>query len=107
MNSEKRVSIKIFPVLPVKDAVLFPSMVIPIIVKTEKYLLMIEEVHEKDKRIVIAMLNDGEKKTVSKADSFARVGTLASILKLTKGEEGTVAVVQGISRVSVVAPFSE
>jgi len=50
MNSEKRVSIKIFPVLPVKDAVLFPSMVIPIIVKTEKYLPMIEKVHEKDQR---------------------------------------------------------
>ena len=101
MNSQKRVSIKIFPVLPVKDAVLFPSMVIPIIVKTEKYLPMIEKVREKGKQIVIAMLNDGEKKTVTEADSFARVGTLASIVKLTKGEEGTVVVVQGISRVSV------
>jgi ATP-dependent Lon protease len=101
MNSEKRVAIKIFPVLPVKDAVLFPSMVIPIIVKTEKYLPMIERVHEKGKQIVIAMLNDGEKKTVTEADSFASVGTLASIVKLTKGEEGTVVVVQGISRVSV------
>jgi ATP-dependent Lon protease len=101
MNSEGTVTVEKFPVLPVKDAVLFPSMVIPIIVKTEKYIPMIEEVHEKDKRLVVAMLNDGEKKSAAKADSFALVGTLASVVKITKGEEGTVAVVQGISRVAV------
>jgi len=55
MKTEKD-SLEILPVLPVRDAVLFPNMVIPILVKTEKYLPMIEEVHEKGKRIVVAMM---------------------------------------------------
>ncbi len=101
MGSDNRVSAERFPVLPVRDAVLFPSMVIPIIVKTEKYLPMIEEAHQKDQRIVVVMQSGGEGKRETERDSLARVGTLASILKITKGEEGTVAVVQGISRVAV------
>ena len=46
------------PLLPVKDAVLFPNMVIPILVKTESYVSMIEEVMEKDRLVVVAMMGD-------------------------------------------------
>ncbi|HEX9911036.1 MAG TPA: LON peptidase substrate-binding domain-containing protein, partial [Desulfatiglandales bacterium] len=85
------------PLLPVKDAVLFPNMVIPILVKTESFIPMIEEVMEKDKLVVVAMMSD-EEKAALEAGNFRRVGTVASLMKITKGDEGTVVVVQGLSR---------
>ncbi|MBU2498632.1 MAG: LON peptidase substrate-binding domain-containing protein [Proteobacteria bacterium] len=91
---------KILPLLPVKDTVLFPNMVIPILVKTEKYLPLIEEAMEKDKLIVVAMMGD-EEKEAAKSGDFRRIGTAASVIKLSKGDEGTVAVVQGLFRVAL------
>jgi ATP-dependent Lon protease len=100
MRADEKDSLEILPVLPVKDAVLFPNMVIPIMVKTEKYLPMIEEVVKKGEKIVVAMMGDEEKEAARSA-GFHHVGTLASVVKLNKGDEGTVAVVQGISRVMI------
>jgi ATP-dependent Lon protease len=93
------------PLLPVKDAVLFPNMVIPILVKTESFIPMIEEVMEKDKMVVVAMLSDEEKAELE-AGNFRRVGTAASLMKLTKGDEGTVVVVQGLSRAVITEVVS-
>jgi ATP-dependent Lon protease len=92
--------VEIYPILPVKDAVLFPNMVIPIMVKTEKYLPMIEEASQKGQKIVVAMMGDKEKEAAKSSD-FHHMGTLASVVKLNKGDEGTVAVVQGISRAMI------
>jgi ATP-dependent Lon protease len=100
MRAEEKDSLDTLPVLPVKDAVLFPNMVIPIMVKTEKYVPMIEEVVQKGEKIVVAMMGD-EEKEAAKSAGFRHVGTLASVVKLNKGDEGTVAVVQGISRVMI------
>jgi ATP-dependent Lon protease len=100
MRAEEKDTLEILPVLPVKDAVLFPNMVIPIMVKTEKYLPMIEEVVQKGEKIVVAMMGD-EEKEAAKSGGFRHVGTLASVVRLNKGDEGTVAVVQGISRVMI------
>jgi ATP-dependent Lon protease len=100
MRAEEEDSLDTLPVLPVKDAVLFPNMVIPIMVKTEKYVPMIEEVVQKGEKIVVAMMGD-EEKEAAKSAGFRHVGTLASVVKLNKGDEGTVAVVQGISRVMI------
>jgi ATP-dependent Lon protease len=93
------------PLLPVKDAVLFPNMVIPILVKTESFIPMIEEVIEKDKMVVVAMMSDQEKAELE-AGNFRRVGTIASLVKLTKGDEGTVVVVQGLSRAVITEVIS-
>ena len=68
---------KILPLLPVKDAVLFPNMVIPILVKTEKYLPLIEEAMEKDKIIVVAMMGDKEREA-AKSGKFSGIATAAS-----------------------------
>jgi ATP-dependent Lon protease len=100
MNTQNADSVEIYPVLPVKDAVLFPNMVIPIMVKTEKYLPMIEEALQRGQKIVVAMMGD-EEKEAAKSGNFHLMGTLASVVKLNKGDEGTVAVVQGISRAMI------
>jgi ATP-dependent Lon protease len=93
------------PLLPVKDAVLFPNMVIPILVKTESFIPMIEKVMEGDKMVVVAMMSDKEKADLE-SGKLQRVGTVASLVKITKGDEGTVVVVQGLSRAVITGVVS-
>ena len=93
------------PLLPVKDAVLFPNMVIPILVKTESFIPMLEQVMEKDRLVVMAMMGD-EEKAALEAGNFRRVGTVASVVKMSKGDEGTVVVVQGLSRAVITGIVS-
>jgi len=100
MKDKERDFPEVLPILPVKDAVLFPNMVIPILVKTEKYIPVIKEALEKDQIIVVAMMGD-EEKEAAKSEGFRRIGTAASVIKVSKGEEGTVAVVQGLFRVAL------
>jgi ATP-dependent Lon protease len=89
---------EIMPLLPIRDAVLFPNMIIPILIKNEKYLPMIEEASNKDKAVVIVMVGEEEK---TEEVIFRRVGTAALVVKISKGEDGTVAVVQGLSRMAI------
>jgi ATP-dependent Lon protease len=95
----------ILPLLPVKDAVLFPNMVIPILVKTEGFVPMLEDVMEKDKMVVVAMMGD-EEKAALEAGNFSRVGTVASLVKMSKGSEGSVVVVQGLYRAVITGMVS-
>jgi ATP-dependent Lon protease len=82
----------VLPVLPVKDTVVFPNMVVPILIKTNKYLPMVEEAGAKDKILFV----------VSSAGELPGVGTVCRISKFSKEEDGNVLVVQGLSRGSVV-----
>ncbi|NWF74445.1 MAG: LON peptidase substrate-binding domain-containing protein, partial [Nitrospirae bacterium] len=93
------------PLLPVKDAVLFPNMVIPILVKTESFVPMLEEVMDKDKMVVVAMMSD-EEKAALEAGNFSRIGTVASLVKMSKGSEGSVVVVQGLYRAVITGIVS-
>ena len=94
------------PLLPVKDAVLFPNMVIPILVKTESFVPMLDEVMEKHKMVVVAMMGD-EEKAALEAGNFTRVGTVASLVKMSKGSEGSVVVVQGLYRAVITGMISK
>lgn len=94
------------PLLPVKDAVLFPNMVIPILVKTEGVVPMLDEVMEKHKMVVVAMMGD-EEKAALEAGNFTRVGTVASLVKMSKGSEGSVVVVQGLYRAVITGMVSK
>jgi len=96
----------ILPLLPVKEAVLFPNMVIPILVNTQNYVPMLEEVMEKDKMVVVAMMGD-EEKAALEAGNFSRVGTVASLVKMSKGSEGSVVVVQGLYRAVITGIASK
>ncbi|NTV55679.1 MAG: endopeptidase La [Deltaproteobacteria bacterium] len=96
----------ILPLLPVKEAVLFPNMVIPILVNTQNYVPMLEEVMEKDKMVVVAMMGD-EEKAALEAGNFSRIGTVASLVKMSKGSEGSVVVVQGLYRAVITGIASK
>ena len=90
------------PVLPLRDVVVYPHMVIPLFVGREKSVLALEEAIKDNKQLLLVAQKDAEKDDPGRSDLHA-VGTLASILQLHKLPDGTIKVlVEGIERVRCV-----
>ncbi len=89
------------PVLPLRDIVVFPHMVVPLFVGREKSIKALEEVMREDKRILlVAQRNAGDDEPT--AETIFEVGTLAQVLQLLKLPDGTVKVlVEGTERAKV------
>ncbi len=92
----------LYPVLPLRDIVVFPHMIVPLFVGREKSIRALEEVMRADKQILLAtQQNAGEDDP--KPESIYSIGTLASVLQLLKLPDGTVKVlVEGVSRAEVL-----
>ncbi|MBN6152486.1 endopeptidase La [Xanthomonas sp. AmX2] len=89
------------PVLPLRDVVVFPHMVIPLFVGRDKSMRALEHAMEADKRILLVAQKSAETDDPVAADLY-NVGTLAQVLQLLKLPDGTIKVlVEGLSRVSV------
>ena len=89
------------PVLPLRDIVVFPHMIVPLFVGREKSIKALEEVMREDKRILlVAQKNPADDDPA--ADAVYQVGTLAQVLQLLKLPDGTVKVlVEGSDRARV------
>src|SRR5216684_1237433 len=93
--------IKTLPVLPLRDIVVFPHMVVPLFVGREKSVRALEEVMRGDKQILLVTQRDREQDDPSPKDIFD-VGVLANVLQLLKLPDGTVKVlVEGKARAAV------
>ncbi|MEQ1710131.1 MAG: endopeptidase La [Hyphomicrobium sp.] len=90
-----------FPVLPLRDIVVFPYMIVPLFVGREKSINALEEVMRTDKQILLAaQKNAGDDDPAT--DAIFQVGTLASVLQLLKLPDGTVKVlVEGTARAKI------
>lgn len=89
------------PVLPLRDVVVFPHMVIPLFVGRDKSMQALERAMEADKRILLVAQKSAETDDPAAADLYS-VGTLAQVLQLLKLPDGTIKVlVEGLSRVNV------
>jgi len=89
------------PVLPLRDVVVFPHMVIPLFVGRDKSMRALEQAMEADKRILLVAQKSAETDDPAAADLYP-VGTLAQVLQLLKLPDGTIKVlVEGLSRVTV------
>ncbi len=89
------------PVLPLRDVVVFPHMVIPLFVGRDKSMRALEQAMEADKRIILLAQKSAETDDPVAADMYT-VGTLAQVLQLLKLPDGTIKVlVEGTARVSV------
>ena len=89
------------PVLPLRDVVVFPHMVIPLFVGRDKSMRALELAMEADKRILLVAQTSADIDDPSGEQLFG-VGTLAQVLQLLKLPDGTVKVlVEGVSRVAV------
>lgn len=86
------------PVLPLRDVVVYPHMVIPLFVGREKSIDALDAAMSADKRIMLAAQTSAAVDEPSDAD-IHRVGTIATILQLLKLPDGTIKVlVEGVQR---------
>ncbi|MCD9045960.1 endopeptidase La [Luteimonas sp. MHLX1A] len=91
------------PVLPLRDVVVFPHMVIPLFVGREKSIRALDMAMEADKRILLVAQKSAETDDPA-ADDLYTVGTVAQVLQLLKLPDGTIKVlVEGVSRARVDA----
>ncbi|OIP82703.1 MAG: endopeptidase La [Rhodobacterales bacterium CG2_30_65_12] len=90
------------PVLPLRDIVVFPHMIVPLFVGREKSVRALEEVMGDDQQILLASQIDPSVDD-PEAEGIYRVGVLANVLQLLKLPDGTVKVlVEGQVRVKIV-----
>ena len=89
------------PLLPLRDIVVFPSMVIPLFVGRDKSISALNEVMKKEKKIILVTQKNSEIDDPKKNDIFLQ-GCEGNILQLLKLPDGTVKVlVEGIRRVKI------
>ncbi|MFO1141496.1 MAG: endopeptidase La [Amaricoccus sp.] len=90
-----------YPVLPLRDIVVFPHFVAPLFVGREKSVRALEAVMKDDKQILLASQKDASEDEPT-ADGIYRTGVLANVLQLLKLPDGTVKVlVEGKARVLI------
>jgi ATP-dependent Lon protease len=100
MTQEQEAHIEL-PVLPLRDVVVYPHMVIPLFVGREKSIRCLETAMEQDKQIILVAQRDAELDEPGVEDIY-NIGTVASILQLLKLPDGTVKVlVEGGRRAKI------
>lgn len=91
----------VFAVLPLRDIVVFPHMIVPLFVGREKSIKALEEVMGAEKQILLATQKNAADDD-PEPDAIYEVGTLANVLQLLKLPDGTVKVlVEGASRARI------
>jgi len=89
------------PVLPLRDVVVYPHMVIPLFVGREKSIQALDAAMKTDKRIMLVAQKQADVDD-PKTDDLYRIGTIATILQLLKLPDGTVKVlVEGVDRARI------
>ncbi|WP_194094923.1 endopeptidase La [Marivivens aquimaris] len=90
-----------YPVLPLRDIVVFPHMIVPLFVGREKSVRALEEVMQDDKQILLSSQIDPAQDDPAPSDIY-NTGVLANVLQLLKLPDGTVKVlVEGRTRVRI------
>jgi ATP-dependent Lon protease len=107
VSSKSEANKSVLPLLPLRDVVVYPHMVVPLFVGREKSILALESAMEADKQIVLVAQKDPSEDDPG-VDDVYQVGTLATILQMLKLPDGTLKVlVEGLGRVSVLNAFQE
>ena len=105
MDSKQTAATETYPLLPLRDVVVYPHMAVPLFVGRDKSILALEEAMSTHKKVVLVTEKDPAEDSPSLGDVH-QIGTLATILQLLKLPDGTLKVlVEGISRVQLVNPF--
>ena len=90
-----------YPVLPLRDIVVYPKMIVPLFVGREKSIRALQDVVDHDQNIVLVTQKDAATEDPQAADVF-RVGTLGTVLQLLRLPDGTVKVlIEGLERVKL------
>ena len=90
-----------YPVLPLRDIVVFPHMIVPLFVGREKSIKALEDVMNDDKQILLTTQKDAANDDPGKGDVY-QIGTIGTVLQLLKLPDGTVKVlVEGAFRAKI------
>src|SRR6266404_1831001 len=91
----------LYPVLPLRDIVVFPHMIVPLFVGRERSVRALEDVMKDDKQILLVTQKNASQDDPTPADIFS-VGTVGTVLQLLKLPDGTVKVlVEGGQRARI------
>jgi len=91
----------LYPVLPLRDIVVFPHMIVPLFVGREKSVRALEDVMKNDKQILLVTQKNATQDDPAPADIYS-VGTIGTVLQLLKLPDGTVKVlVEGGQRAKI------
>src|SRR6202451_4724678 len=94
--------VTLYPVLPLRDIVVFPHMIVPLFVGREKSVRALEDVMKDDKQILLVTQKNAAQDDPGPADIYT-VGTIGTVLQLLKLPDGTVKVlVEGGQRARIV-----
>ena len=100
--SEVSEQLRTMPVLPLRDVVVYPHMVIPLFVGRDKSIKALEAAMEEEKEILLVAQKSASEDDPTEEDIY-RIGTLSTILQLLKLPDGTVKVlVEGGKRARIV-----
>ena len=92
------------PLLPLRDIVIFPDMIVPLFVGREKSVVAVEEVmksESKEKSIILVTQKDSQVDNPNTKDIY-KIGVLANVLQMLKLPDGTVKVlVEGTTRIHI------
>ena len=90
-----------YPVLPLRDIVVFPHMIVPLFVGREKSVKALEDVMKDDKQILLVTQKNATQDDPTPSDIYT-VGTIGTVLQLLKLPDGTVKVlVEGVKRARI------
>ena len=79
----------IYPVLALRDIVIFPNIVVPLFVGRDKSVAALENAMDQKKQVLLIAQTDAQMDTPHTGDLF-RIGTLANVLQLLKLPDGTI-----------------
>jgi ATP-dependent Lon protease len=96
----------LYPVLPLRDIVVFPHMIVPLFVGREKSVRALEDVMKDDKQILLVTQKNAAQDDPTTADIYT-VGTIGTVLQLLKLPDGTVKVLVEGGQRARIASFAE
>ncbi len=100
-ENQKNSAPEMIPVLPLRDTVIFPKMIVPLFVGREKSIRALQNVNENGGSIVLATQKKASLED-PKTDDLYKVGTMGSVLQMLRLPDGTVKVlIEGIERIKI------
>ena len=97
---------ELFPVLPLRDIVIFPHMIVPLFVGRDKSVRALEDVMKDDKQILLVAQKNAAEDDPSTDDIYT-VGTVSTVLQLLKLPDGTVKVLVEGGQRALITRFSD
>lgn len=102
-KKETKEAKKSLPVLPLRDVVVYPKMIVPIFVGRDKSIEAVQHANDKGDNIVLVMQKKAETEVPTPKDLY-KVGTLGNVLQMLKLPDGTIKLlVEGIERVKITS----